>query len=87
MIPPRHGNKLSLGRMADFQLARPDSIPHRALTPVVQFIPPTGGPQAFRRRKAARLRNTIRLDVGRAMADWFSSCVSVRETVSMVSPR
>jgi hypothetical protein len=43
--------------------------------------------QAINRFKAGRLRSTMRLAVGRAITDWFSNCVSVRETVSMVRPR
>jgi hypothetical protein len=43
--------------------------------------------QAFSRFRVARLRSTIRLEVVSAIAASFSSWVSVRETVSIVSPR
>ena len=42
---------------------------------------------AFNRVRADRLRSTIRREVGSSIAAAFSNCVSVRETVSMVSPR
>ena len=43
--------------------------------------------QPFSRPSAARLRSTMRREVGSSIAAAFSSCVSVRETVSMVRPR
>lgn len=42
---------------------------------------------AFNRVRADRLRSTIRREVGSSIAAAFSNCVSVRDTVSMVSPR
>jgi len=42
---------------------------------------------AFIRFNAERLRNTTRRDVGSAIAAPFSRCVSMRDTVSIVSPR
>jgi hypothetical protein len=43
--------------------------------------------QALSSLSARRLRSTIRLEVGNAMADSVSSWVNVRETVSIVRPR
>src|SRR5690242_18666657 len=43
--------------------------------------------QALSRLRAFLLRRTTRRDVGRAIAAWVSSCVSVREIVSIVRPR
>ncbi len=43
--------------------------------------------QEFISRSALRLRNTIRRELGIPMARSDVSCVMVRETVSMVSPR
>src|SRR5215467_9673294 len=42
---------------------------------------------AFIRFNAERLRSTTRRDVGNAIAATFSRCVSIRDTVSIVSPR
>src|ERR1022692_2116695 len=42
---------------------------------------------AFNRLSAARLRNTMRRELGTAIAAVFSSWVSVRDTVSIVRPR
>jgi len=43
--------------------------------------------QAFNRVSAAWLRNTMRRELGTEIAAEFSSCVKVRDTVSMVRPR
>jgi len=42
---------------------------------------------AFIRFNAERLRSTTRRDVGSAIAAPFSRCVSMRDTVSIVSPK
>ncbi len=43
--------------------------------------------QAFSRLSAARLRSTMRRELGSSIAAAFSRWVSVRDTVSMVRPR
>lgn len=45
------------------------------------------GTHAFNLFKAPRLRSTTRREVGSSIAASLSSCVKVRDTVSIVSPR
>ena len=63
---------------------------HASVSPPASMVTPDIGvldDQAFKRRSAARLRSTIRRELGSAIAALFSRVVNVRETVSMVSPR
>ena len=52
-----------------------------------EFVRLTVEAQPFMRVSAKRLRNTMRRDVGTSIVAAVSSDVSVRDTVSMVSPR
>ena len=89
------GRHLRSRNARQYQVKRHDKIgqprDHSAITsPSASIVMPTNGvsqSQAFKRRSAARLRSTIRRELGSAIAALFSRIVNVRETVSMVSPR
>ena len=49
--------------------------------------PPAAFQQALRRLSVPELQNVIRRAAGTAIAPTLSSCDSVRDTVSIVSPR
>ena len=87
-LPSGDDNCLPLGVSTVPTIALPPQFTITTIAFAQNVVRHKGTPDsAFIRFNAERLRSTTRRDVGSAIAAPFSRCVSMRDTVSIVSPK
>lgn len=88
-IPAEINNESALFICVPFNVACGQSLSMLITTIAAcnRELPPDNPFQALSRCSAARLRNAMRRDVSSTITPDCTSCVMVRDTVSIVSPR